>query len=225
VKQNRRSAILLALLAIVFVAWLRYGSPEAGGSGAGPSALPPIDAAGLAGRLAAINTVNPDLIAEPEADLSSTRNLFQYGERRPPPPQPPDPAEVERQRRAAEAALQQAEEEARRRKEQQEAMARAAAEQARLLAEQQAREQPVPQDQARAQKPPPPPIQFKYIGVFGPSRGRIGVLLDGTEPILVKRGQIVKDQFRVLSVDSEWADVGYVDPDYKDQKQRLYLGS
>jgi len=84
---------------------------------------------------------------------------------------------------------------------------------------------PPPAEPPRPVKPPPPPIEFRYVGLFGPKGERIAVLMDGTEPILVKNGQVVKKDFKIINIGMEWTDVGYVNPEWRDVTKRLHLGS
>lgn len=222
--EKRRQAILLGVLVVVVTAYFWYGGVGFGGGEEGPGAMPPIDARGLESALKDVATVNPGLFGVVRPDSVADRNLFQYGEKKPP---PPDPAELERQRLAAQASLAAQDAEARRLKDI-ERMQALAEERARQEAERRKNDPPPPPEPevpVRVGKAPPPPIDFKFIGVLGPARNKIAVLLDGNNPpILAKRGEIVLEKFRVLEIGVEWADVGYVDPDYKASKKRIHLG-
>ncbi|MFQ5702148.1 MAG: hypothetical protein ACE5HU_09910 [Acidobacteriota bacterium] len=227
VNDNRRQWLLLGAMVVVLLIYLRYGGFSFGESPSGPDSLPVIDAAGLENQLKEINTVNPGLVGGQKAGTRTARNLFQYGVHKPPPPPPPDPNEIERQRLAAQDALRNAEEEARRRKALEEARRRAAEEAARRAKEAAERQKPPvePRQPAKPGKAPPPPIPFKFMGVLGPASSKIGVLLDGEKPILVKEGQVFMEKFKVLNIGVEWTDIGYADPEYKDKKKRIHLGS
>ena len=219
---KQRQYILLGLLALVFVGWLRWGSGELTTAGTDVSALRPIDAAGLERQLKEINTIEEDLIPPAKGEEGVSRNLFQYGEKPPPPPPPVDPREVERQRLAAQAELQRQEEAARLAKQQQAEL------EALMRAEAEARANeppPPPAEPPKPVKPPPPTIDLRYVGLFGPKGQRIAVLMDGSEPILVKVGQVVKKDFKIINIGMEWTDVGYVNPEYADVTKRLHLGS
>ena len=222
---KRRQYILLAVLAVAFIGWLRWGGDGLAVVGPDVATLQPIDAAGLERTLSEINTVNPDLVPPIAGDAGRDRNLFQYGEKPPPPPPPVDPREVERQRVAAQAELQRQEEAARLAKQQQELEEQRMAE-LRAAEEQRLRDNPPPPPEpAKPVKPPPPTIEFRYVGLFGPKGERIAVLMDGEEPLLVKVGQVVKKDFKVINIGMEWADIGYVNPEYRDVTKRIHLGS
>lgn len=220
--ESRRQWVLVGVLIVLGLVWVSFGgySFESGGAFS-IEMLPPIDAAGLERQLTAINTVNDALIETREYDKGKDRNLFQYGVKPLPPPPPVDYDALERQRLAEQARLAEIEARARAQREAELEKLKQQADRAREAAEN-APKIPPKKDSA---KPPPPTIRFRYLGVFGPERQRIGVLLDGDEPLLVRKGQVVKKHFKVLDIGVEWADVGYVDPEYKDQMKRLYLGS
>jgi len=219
-RDQKRQATLLAALCLVLVGYLYYGGYVSfGGGDVDTEALPPIDAASLERSLKSISTVDPGLILAEKGDSVPDRNLFQYGVRKPP---PPDPAELERQRQAAQAAL----------------AAQEAALRAQKAREQQQLQAPPPVVQPEPVKvadnrpPPPPPkpvapaITFRLMGVFGPPKEMIGVFMEGSNPpLLAKRGEVVREKFRVLEVGVEWADIGYVDPQFQNEKKRIYLGS
>lgn len=222
---GKRQYILLGLLAAVFIGWMRWGGEGLAVVSTDSAALRPIDAAGLERTLKEINTIEPTLIPPDTDDKGVSRNLFQYGEKPPPPPPPVDPREVERQRRAAQEELQRQEEAARLAKQQQEQEEVRLAE-ARAEQEKQLRENPPPPPEPPVPvKPPPPSIDFRYVGLFGPKGQRIAVLMDGEEPLLVRVGQVVKKDFKILDIGMEWTDVGYVNPEYRDVTKRLHLGS
>lgn len=88
-----------------------------------------------------------------------------------------------------------------------------------------ARPQTPPQQQAKAAppKPKPPPIDFRYLGSFGPSESRIAVFIDAKDIYNARRGDVVKEHFVVRQIGFESADVGFVGfPD--EPAQRLPLG-
>ena len=58
--------------------------------------------------------------------------------------------------------------------------------------------------------PIPPPVDVKYLGSFGPDRGKIAVFGDGTDIYNVLKGGILKEHFLVESINYESADLKYV---------------
>lgn len=221
--EKRRQSILLGGLAVSIAAYFILGTGGSGGGGVFDSAptLPAIDAEGLTNDLMGVSTVDPKLIPIAQGESEADRNLFQYGQRKPP---PPSAEELERRRLAEEARLKQQEEEAKRQKELQ---------RQRELAAQKAREEQIAQ-QAEAPpretkpaapvKPPPPSITFKFRGIVGPAKQPVGVFMDGEEILLRKKGQVIKKEFKILDIGVEWADIGYTNPEHKDEKKRLLLG-
>jgi len=220
--EKKRQSILLGVLAVTVAAYFVFGT--GGGTGSvfdSTPTLPVIDAAGLTRDLLGVSTVDPNLIPMRQGDSEPDRNLFQYGQRKPP---PLTAEQKEAMRLAEEEKLRRQEEEARRQKELQ---------RQRELAAQQARQEQQPQ-QAQATpretkpaapvKPPPPSINFKFRGIVGPSKRPVGVFFDGENIILAKKGQVIEKEFLVLDIGVEWADIGYTNPEHKDQKRRLLLG-
>jgi hypothetical protein len=133
-----------------------------------------------------------------------------------------DPAEVERQRIAAQQALQAEEVRVRALKAQQEEAARLAA----LAPPPQIvpNTPPQPEPPREPPKPTPPPIKFKFMGMMGPTNKTLAVFLDADNILLARKGEVIQGKFRVLEIGVEWADIGYVDPIFKDQKKRLQFG-
>lgn len=228
---NRRQWVLLGGLAIAVFAWFRYGGTAVISSNESDGTLAPIDADGLVRALKGVSTVDPALMVAPAGDSNPDRNLFQFGVYRPPPPPPMTEAE----RLAAEAALRQQEKAAREAKELQTQIAQVQAAEAAsraeeqqkldLIQQEQARNQPpIPQGPVKPVKPPPPPINFKFMGVMGSEKKKLGVFLDGEKMLLARKGEIFDLKFKVLDISVEWADVGYADPEYQDQKKRIYFG-
>ena len=65
--------------------------------------------------------------------------------------------------------------------------------------------------------PPPPPsgpvlptLELSYLGRFGPERRPIAVLTDGESIINVREGDAVNEDFRLLSINLESVDLGYI---------------
>ncbi|HEY3175313.1 MAG TPA: hypothetical protein VGK94_06070 [Candidatus Polarisedimenticolia bacterium] len=222
---NRRQWYLLAMLGVSIFAYLRYGGAASGAAGGvDVGALPPIDADGLVRALKGIATVSPLVVRGPRGDSVPDRNLFQYGERKPPPPPPMTEAE----RRAAEDALRAQEDAARKEKDLAE-QNRIEEENRQAQAQQQAQAQALapPPAPPRPQGPPPkqrPAMNFKFMGVLGPAKRKLGVFLDGDKMVLARKGEILDGKFRVLDIGVEWADIGWVDPDFKDQSMRVEFG-
>ncbi len=216
---NRRQILLLGLLGVSVLAflWFKGGLVVASGE---VDTLPPIDLGGLDVKLKEISTVDPQMFTEGRPDAQPDRNLFQYGVPKPP---PVDPAEVERQRIATQQALQAEEARARALKAQQQEEA------ARLAAlpppPQIVQNTPPPPEPPREPpKPTPPPIKFRFLGMMGPTKKTLAVFLDADNILLARKGEVIQGKFRVLEIGVEWADIGYVDPIFKDQKMRLQFG-
>ena len=227
-RETRRQAGLLATLGIALVVYLRYGAGLSlgGGGDATPASLPPIDALGLENALKDVSTVEPGLLVVEHGPSDPDRNLFQYGVYKPP---PPTPAEIEARRQAAQAELARQEAEARAQKAAEEtriAQQQAAAEAARIAAEQAAANPPEPVKPQPPPKPQPPEVQFKYVGLMGDIRKPLGVFMDGNTLFLARKGQVVREKFRIIEVGVAWVDVGWVDPQFKDvSPKRIDLGS
>ena len=213
---NQRQYILLGVLVVALLAYFRF-SGSATGSGDDLGSLPPVDVAGLARSLQNINTVRPTLIG-PRADSNPDRNLFKYGVHKPP---PPDPAELERRRLAAEQALMRQEERARALKRQQDLQAKKATVAKPPTAPPKPKPDPGPKKPAA---PKPPPIKFKFMGIVGTAKKRIGVFVNGENLMLARKGTILEEQFKVLGIGVAWADIGYTDPVFEDKSKRVFLG-
>ncbi|MGH9869878.1 MAG: hypothetical protein ACREAA_17165 [Candidatus Polarisedimenticolia bacterium] len=228
-RETRRQASLLGVLVVLVVVYLRFGT----GLGtreavAGPADVPAIDVVAVMNSIKDVSTINPWLVLDPNQriDSEADRNLFQYGHRKPPPPPPPTPAELEAQRKATEAALAAEEirlREQKRIEEEQRVQADALAEQQRQeaarLAEQQAKLPPPPPP-----KPVAPAVNFKLMGMLGSSDRKLGVFLEGDKVMMARQGEVLMGQFKVLSIGPEYALIGYVDPNHKDETRKLHLG-
>ncbi len=75
---------------------------------------------------------------------------------------------------------------------------------------QQPRPKPAGANRGRPPAPKPPPVDVKYLGSFGPARGKIAVFGDGTDIYNVRKGGILKEHFLVESINYESADLKYV---------------
>jgi hypothetical protein len=80
----------------------------------------------------------------------------------------------------------------------------------RAMREAQAK-QPPPQDvRPTPPVPQPPPVDVVFLGSFGPQTRRLAVFSDGAEIYNVLEGEILKEQFVVVRIGFESADVGFV---------------
>lgn len=69
----------------------------------------------------------------------------------------------------------------------------------------------------------PPPIDFTYMGSFGPVGNKIAVFTDQETIYNAAVGEVIKDAFRLASIGFESADIEFVDfPEA--QAQRLPVG-
>lgn len=59
--------------------------------------------------------------------------------------------------------------------------------------------------------PKPPNFQMKFLGSFGPRARPIAVFVEGEDLYNVRVGDVVKEQFVLVAVGFESADIGYVD--------------
>lgn len=216
--ENNRQWILLGVLGALVVLYFVFGDFSGGSSGFGEAALPPIDVAGLAGRLEQISTVNPALIGSEKGDSVPDRNLFQYGEKKKP---GPTPEELERRRLQAEEELKRQEERAR-------ALAAQRELQRQMEVEANPKPQAMPPPPPKAKAPPaapqPPAFDFKFMGIVGAEKSRIGVFVKGESVTLARTGSIIEDKFRVIDIGVAWADIGYTDPIHKDARKRVHFG-
>ncbi len=148
------------------------------------------------------------LAARAEAYDANGRDLFKYSQR------PPSAEEVRRSR----------EEAARRQKEMEEANQRAALAAARWQQEEKER---VKEAVLHPQPPPPPappPIDLRYLGYLGPKDDRIAVFEDGKNLLVARKGEVVKDQFRVVEVKWETVVLGFVRAEFKGTDARAGHG-
>jgi hypothetical protein len=215
--ENRRQWVLLGVLGSLVVIYFAFGDFSGDSSGSAGASMDPIDVAGLAGRLQQISTVNPMLIGAERGDSVPDRNLFQYGQKKPP---PPDPEEMERRRRLAEEELKRQEE-----------RARALAVQQEMQRQMNVQANPPPQVMPPKPQPPPAPavpqppqFDFRFMGIVGSAKARIGVFVKGENVTLARTGTIIEDKFRVIDIGVAWADIGYTDPVHKDARKRVHFG-
>ena len=204
-KLSAREGTLLVALAVAGVGylWLTSGPEEGKHAAAARSG-----GAAKAKGEGAPPTVRVDLlVARAEAYDANGRDLFKYSQR------PPSAEEVRRLR----------EEAARRQKEMEEANQRAALEAARRQQEEADR---VKEAVLHPQPPPPPappPIDLRYLGYLGPKDDRIAVFEDGKDLVVARKGEVVKDQFRVVEVKWETVVMGFVRAEFKGQTRELAM--
>ena len=70
-------------------------------------------------------------------------------------------------------------------------------------------------------KPQPPAINLTYLGFLGPKNNRIAVFEDGQDMLLAKKGDVVKQQFRVVDFGYETVVMGFVDERFRGETQEL----
>jgi len=227
-KKHRRELVLAGVLLAVVVVffYLRVGAPGPGKGEGDPvlvTSSPPSVAKTLS-RLSSVKLpgVMLDRLGENLARYDPTqRNIFRYGNIPPPPPSPEELARVEAARQAAEQARQAA-------------IVAEEQRQAQLLAQQQAQAAQPPVDPATGlpvgTPPPPPPrpappaITLRYSGFLGSNENRMAVLYSGEDLILARLGDTVDKQFKVLDIGYDWVKIGYLDPQFTDQYQKLRMG-
>lgn len=226
--RHRREFILGGVLAALGVAFL-YVRTGAGGEGPGGEIAtfvtgPPPSVARTLSQLQSVRlpSVMIDRLEEPPIRYDPTqRNIFRFGNIPPPPPTPAELAAIEAAKRAAEEARQAAIQEEQRR-------------QTALLEEQRRQAELPPINPATGlpvgQEPPPPPlpippaITLRYSGFLGSDRNRMAVLQSGEDLILARVGDTVSRDFKVLDIGFDWVKIGYVNPQFEDQYQKLRMG-
>lgn len=191
---------LLGVTGVVYM-WMQSGKPPEG----------PAETAAARAKAVAAASVPPavemGLLTSSIAPYDSKgRDLFQYAIR------PPSAEEI-----------RQRELEAKRQQEQ-------AALEAKLRMEAAARQMEIQRANAQQAilnppKPQPPPINLKYTGYIGPKDDKCVVLEDGDEQFVVKKGEVVKGQFRVVEIKGETVVMGYTNPAFKDATRELTLSS
>jgi hypothetical protein len=224
-KKHRREAILGGVLVSLIAAffYLRAGSGE-GGITPEQAVLatdPPQAVSRAIGQLSSVKlpSVLLERLQEARAPYDpSQRNIFRYGNIPPPPPSPEELARIEETKRQAEAAR----------------LAAIKAEQDRIAEQQKIQAAQPPIDPATGlpvgMTPPPPPrptppaITLRYSGVLGSAKGRMAVLYSGEDVILARVGDTVERQFRILDIGYDWVKIGYLDPQFADDYQKLRMG-
>ncbi len=227
-KKRRREFILGGALIVVVSAFLytRAGS-SAAGAGVDDSLFvtgPPKEVAVALSKLSSVKL--PGVILERLDDEAirydpSQRNIFRYGNIPPPPPTPEERARIEEARRAADTARQTAIEQEKLRIKQAEEAAALAAAQPPLDP---STGLPVGMTPPPPPKPVPPAITFRYSGYLGSEANKMAVLYIGDDMMMARRGDIVERQFKVLDIGYDWVKIGYTDPQFSDQSQKLRMG-
>jgi hypothetical protein len=226
-KKRRRELILGGALLVVAVVYFTKGGESPGGA-AQETLMVTEPPASVAKAMAKISSVKiPGVLLERLSDERvpydpTQRNIFRFGNL---PPSPEELARIEAAKQAAEQARQaaiQAELDA-----QKNAAAAAAA------AAEAARNQP-PIDPATGlpvgMVPPPPPkpmppaVTLRYSGYLGSERDKMAVLYSGEDMLLARSGDVVEKQFKILDIGYDWVKIGYVDPQFADQYQKLRMG-
>ncbi|MCI0407294.1 MAG: hypothetical protein L0191_01810 [Acidobacteria bacterium] len=227
-KKRRRELTLGGALLVVLTVFFYTQSGGGPSGGAGEETVmvtgPP---AAVAKAMAKIGSVKlPGVLLERLNDDRvpydpTQRNIFRYGNLPPPPPSPEELARIEAAKQAAEQARQAA------------IQAELDAQKNRAAAEAAALNQP-PIDPATGlpvgvappppPKPMPPAITLRYSGYLGAERDKMAVLYSGEDMLLARAGDVVERQFRVLDIGYDWVKIGYVDPQFADQYQKLRMG-
>jgi hypothetical protein len=64
-------------------------------------------------------------------------------------------------------------------------------------------------------------MALKFIGYMGDPRNKIVVFSDGSpngDLVLARKGDIIREQFRVLDIDFETVTMGYVNPKWSERR-------
>jgi len=97
----------------------------------------------------------------------------------------------------------------------------AAAERARRQA--QLRRAPQPTQDRPTAALRPPVVQFKYLGFLGPKDQKLAVFEKGEDLTLAAVGDVLEEQFRLVSFKYEGVVIGYTDDRFKDQTTELQM--
>ena len=81
---------------------------------------------------------------------------------------------------------------------------------------------PATRETARRTARPPTP-SFKYLGFLGPKDDKIAVFEHGQELELVRVGEIVQKEFRLVDFKYEGVVIGYVDERFADQTTEIRM--
>lgn len=208
-KLSTREATLLAVLglAAAVALYVAMGAKDTPGGSLRAKAL---DAGKKQGETAQDKppVVHTELLAVGiESFDPSGRDLFKYA------PRPPSPREIRRAREEAE----------RRRRDAEIAAKRAAEDEARRRVEEEARARELALHPLPPPPPTPPSVTFRYLGYLGPKDAKVAIFEDGKDLLLARKGEIVKEQFRVVEIKWETVVVGFVKPEFKGQTRELAM--
>ena len=226
-KRRREIGLVGALLVVVTVfLYTRAGGGASGGATDEVTLVtgPPASVAKAMAKITAVKVpaVLLDRLNDDKTPYDPTqRNIFRYGNIPPPPPSPEEVARIEAAKKAAEEARQAA------------IQAALDAQKKAAEAAEAAKNQP-PIDPATGlpvgvpppppPKPMPPAITLRYSGYLGSDRDKMAVLYSGEDMLLARAGDVVEKQFKVLDIGYDWVKIGYVDPQFADQYQKLRMG-
>ena len=206
-KLSPRENALLGLLTASAIIWLWWTAAHQGGPSR--AQLAEAEKARKAQKAQATPVVRMDLlVGAHEGYDESGRDLFKFAQR------PPSAEEI----RPMEAQALQA------RKTQE------AIDAQRRLDEERFRQQQAEQAALAASQPPPPPpppqppaITFNYVGYLGPKNDRIAVFEDGENVVLAKKGERLREEFKVMDIRYESVVLGYTRKEFKDQTRELMM--
>jgi hypothetical protein len=148
------------------------------------------------------------------------RNIFQFGVIPPPPPPVLSKAEQEAIKKAQDAAIAERLKQEQLMRDQQAALAAQQLKAAEKAAEIVKNTPPPPPP-----KPQPPSIPYKFIGYIGPADNKVAVLHDGTDILMVRRGEELPHGIKVLEIGYESIKFGFTDPQFKDESRTLPMSS
>ena len=218
---TKRKEVLLGLMLVLLAAAL-WRNLAGGGGGAGSAG--PAGGIGRANRpdLATLRLYPVDWASlegpRPSYDPNG-RNIFQFGVVPPPPPPVLTPAEQAAIRKAQQLAEEERQNQAALLAQRQEEARKNAEEEQKRLASLPPPPPPPPP------KPQPPPVNYKFIGYFGPVDRKIAVLHDGTDLVFVKEGENLPKGIRVLEIGYESIKFGFADPQFKDESRTMPMSS
>jgi len=223
-KKRRRELVLGGFLLVVVVVYFNFSSGGDSSAGSEQTVMvtgPPPTVAKAMTKLKGARI--PGVLLERLSDARiaydpTQRNIFRYGNLPPPPPSPEELARIEQAKAAAEQARQQAiqQEQARLAEEAERAKNAPPIDPATGL--------PVGQEPPPPAKPMPPAITLRYSGYLGSEKDKMAVLYSGEDMLMARTGDVVEKQFRVLDIGYDWVKIGYVDPQFADQYQKLRMG-
>lgn len=227
-KKRRREIVMgVALLGVLaFFLYSRAGGTT--GSASEEATLVTGPPANVEKAMAKMSSVKiPAVLLERLSDEKvaydpSQRNIFRYGNIPPKPPSKEELAAIEAAKKAAEDARQAAMQAALdAQKKQAEALEAAAKNQPPIDP---ATGLPVGVTPPPPPKPVPPAITLRYSGYLGSEQNKMAVLYNGEDMLLARSGDVLEKQFKVLDIGYDWVKIGYVDPQFADQYQKLRMG-